>query len=136
MSNKIYVSDANYYPGSKELKKGTEFTEAEWVEAGSTAKALAVHVEKGYITEVVGKEEAEFVPVEAPAAEEQVEETAEEVPATPKPTGVWNYKQEDLEQYNLEILNTLYKDRAKEFDLPVRPFTNRENLITKMCSEN
>jgi len=67
---------------------------------------------------------------------EEAEEADQVEEAEPtKPEGIWNYDAEQLEDLPLEVINTIYKQRADEFDIRVRPFTNKEKLIEKMCSE-
>ena len=129
MEEKLYVSKMNYYPGKDNLTAGTVFTAEQWELAGGKVKDLEIHVKKGYITEAVQEVPENLVP-------DQVEEVEEAEEAEPtKPEGIWNYDAEQLEDLPLEVINTIYKQRADEFDIRVRPFTNKEKLIEKMCSE-
>ena len=97
------------------------------VEYGGTPDNLKVHLEKGYIVEVPDTVEAEFEPVNQPQeepkggeSEEEVVVTTEEVEPQEEPEkeaklqGLWNFDRADLEDQSLEVLNTLYKDHAKE----------------------
>jgi len=132
MEEKLYVSKMNYYPGKDNLTAGTVFTAEQWELAGGKVKDLEIHVKKGYITEAVQEVPENLVSDQVEEAEkaDQVEE------AEPtKPEGIWNYDAEQLEDLPLEVINTIYKQRADEFDIRVRPFTNKEKLIEKMCSE-
>jgi len=129
MEEKLYVSKMNYYPGKDNLTAGTVFTAEQWELAGGKVKDLEIHVKKGYITEAVQEVPENLV-------SDQVEEVEEAEEAEPtKPEGIWNYDAEQLEDLPLEVINTIYKQRADEFDIRVRPFTNKEKLIEKMCSE-
>ena len=141
MEEKLYVSKMNYYPGKDNLTAGTVFTAEQWELAGGKVKDLEIHVKKGYITEAVQEVPENLVSDQVEEAEkaekaekaDQVEEAEEAEPT--KPEGIWNYDAEQLEDLPLEVINTIYKQRADEFDIRVRPFTNKEKLIEKMCSE-
>jgi len=132
MEEKLYVSKMNYYPGKDNLTAGTVFTAEQWELAGGKVKDLEIHVKKGYITEAVQEVPENLVSDQVEEAEEA--DQGEEAEPT-KPEGIWNYDAEQLEDLPLEVINTIYKQRADEFDIRVRPFTNKEKLIEKMCSE-
>jgi hypothetical protein len=138
MSEKNYISTHNYNPGSTSIPAGMVFTEAQWEEFGGKPGSLAQHVKKGYITV-----DEQYVPelVQAPVIEKVVEkvekDTKEEVVVEKaKAQGIWNYSEDELKDLDIGMLNTIYKDRAAEFDIKVnRPFSNKDNLIAKMTSE-
>ena len=137
MSDKLYVSKQNYYPGNRVLLAGTVFTRAQWIEAGGTLDGLDVHVSRGYITETVNEAPEAIVVEEAPSVEEApAKEEEAPVDAPEAPTGVWNFTAEELEPLPLKALNAMYKDRAKEFGQTVsRAFTSKKSIIKKMTSE-
>ncbi len=123
----MFVSKMNYFLGSSSIDAGTLFNTKDWVEAGGRESDLKLHIEKGYVTEAVQVVPEALVTKEEKVVEEVVKE---------KPTGVWNYSKEDLEPLSLEILNTMYKQRASEFNLSVRAMKDKESLINKMTSES
>lgn len=125
---KLYTSSLNYYVGNEPFKAGSVFTKAQWEAAGGKGDDLDLHVKKGYIQEAV-----QVVPEDIKQKQEDKEEAKEEQKQAP--TGVWNFKKEELEALPLEALNTLYKDRAAEYGLPARMFKDKEALIEKMTSE-
>jgi hypothetical protein len=123
---KLYTSDYNYNVGNKMLPKGSIFSEEQWVAAGGKAVDLGLHVEKGYIKEATQTLPDPVVPEEQEEQEEQ-EQT--------NPQGIWNFSKEELEGLPLEALNTMYKDRASEFEIRVREYKDKDALIEKMTSE-
>jgi hypothetical protein len=129
---KLYTSEYNYNVGGEMLLKGSVFSEAQWVAAGGKAADLALHVEKGYIKEAV-----QTVPEPVEPVIEPVEPVVEPEPVIEpsSPQGIWNFTKEELEGLPLEALNTMYKDRAAEFNLRVREYKDKAALIEKMTSE-
>jgi hypothetical protein len=157
MSEKRYVSDHNYNPGSTQLPAGTVFTEAQWVEFGGSVEGLAAHVSKGYIKEAVQTRPDDLPPMkpavdvveEKPSEEPEGEESAEEVVVTveaeaeaeaeapAKATGIWDFAKEELDPLPLDVLNSMYKDRCKKFEIKgARAYKDKDALIKKMTSEN
>lgn len=121
---KLYVSDMNYYPGKKDLKAGTVFSVEQWEDAGGTEENLKIHVKRGYIREAVQEVPETLVADEPKAVKEQK-----------APEGIWTFDIEQLENLSLNVLNTMYKQRAAEFNQEVSPYEDKEALILKMCSE-
>ena len=139
MSEKTYVSTSNYYPGTTQIPAGSVFTEDQWCECGGKASSLQEHLKKGYITENVQYVPEKVVDTEAlKQAPDVVEDPAPSADSTKeKAQGIWNYSVEELQDLDIGMLNTIYKDRSAEYGIKVnRPFTNKENLIAKMTSEN
>lgn len=127
---KLYTSSLNYYVGNEPFKAGSVFTKAQWEAAGGKGDDLDLHVKKGYITETVQVVSEDIKPKQEVKEEEEAKEEPKQAP-----TGVWNFKKEELEALPLEALNTLYKDRAAEYGLTARMFKDKEALIEKMTSE-
>ena len=123
---KLYTSTMNYYVGNEPFPAGSVFTKTQWEAAGGKGDDLDMHVKKGYITEAVQIKPADIKPKE---------ETKEEVKKAESPTGIWNFKKEELDPLPIEALNTLYKDRASEFGIGVKMLKDKAELIEKMTSE-
>jgi hypothetical protein len=66
---------------------------------------------------------------EAPVQEEGVE------PVKDKPTGIWNFDIEQIKELELDVLNAMYKNRANEFDLSLRSYSDKDKLLKKLTSE-
>ena len=52
-----------------------------------------------------------------------------------KPTGIWDFKREDMEQLDIVTLNALYKERAEANGIEAKLIENKDELLNILCSE-
>ena len=146
MEETKYISDHNYNPGGTEIPAGNVFTLEQWKACGGKEAGLQGHLDAGYIHEWEGQA-APSAPIE-PASEPEtqtadlgteevgkIEKDEDQAPRATKPTGVWDFTNDELRDLSLEALNGLHKDHAAKYDLKVRAFKDKNALIKKMTSE-
>lgn len=103
-----------------------------WLEAGKPFDGALIDKESLKKMVEAGTVKIADVVEEAPKSPE-----ASKTPEAPgeKPTGIWDFKREDMEQLDIVTLNALYKERAEANGLEAKMIEDKEALLDILCSE-